>query len=169
MKRLIIATMVVATTVGTVYAMPRGGMPGGEGPGFGPRGGLIRALQQLDLSEAQKREVALIVERHREEGREKADALHEALEGLRGISEATPIDEDAIREAFGPVAAAGEEMAVHRARLIAELRQVLTPEQWETLKEQRGSGLERMKERRNRRSRVLDDWVKAYSQDGQDR
>jgi Spy/CpxP family protein refolding chaperone len=38
-------------------------------------------------------------------------------------------DENAVREAFQAVANAGEEMAVHKAGVIMELRSILTPEQ----------------------------------------
>ena len=124
MKRLLIAAVTMALISGTAYAMPGRGMHGMGGPGAHFGEGLLRALIKLDLTDAQKHDVALTLSKYRDEGKLRRDALRNAFEGLRGTVEADPIDEDAIRAAFKGVAAAGEEMAVHGAKVIAELRGV---------------------------------------------
>ncbi len=116
MKRLLFATVTMALISGTAYAMPGHGMPGMGGPGAHFGQGLLKALLDLDLTDDQKHEAALILSKYRDEGQARRDALRTAMEGLRETAEADPFDEGAIRAAFKGVAGAGEEMAVHGAK-----------------------------------------------------
>jgi Spy/CpxP family protein refolding chaperone len=163
MKRLLMATVTMVAISGTAYAMPGHGMHGmgGPGPGFGE--GVLRLLIKLDLTDSQKHEAALILGKYRDEGEVKRVALRKAMEGLREASEADVFDEDAVRTAFEGVAAAGEEMAVHGARLVAELRGILTPEQKAMLEERRAHRQEKRKGQRERRSSFLDEWIDMHS------
>lgn len=163
MRRLLMATVTMAVISGTAYAMPGHGMPGFPGPGFGSGEAMLRALLRLDLSDAQKHEAALILARYREEGREKAAAMRNAMEALRGVTEADVFDEAAVREASKGVATAGEEMAVHAARVVAELRGILTPEQKATLDELKAERHERREGRREHRASFLDEWIEMHS------
>lgn len=155
------AAMVLIT--GTAYAMPGDGMPGMGGPG-GPLGeGFLRVLLGLDLTDGQKQEAALILSKHREEGRERREALHQAMDRLRAAAEADPFDEEAVRAACKGVAAAGEEMAVHGAALAAELRGVLTPEQRASLEAHKASRQEMRERRMEKRASLVDEWIDMYS------
>lgn len=165
--RMAAVTMVVAMALitGAAYAMPGHGMPGMGGPG-GPLGeGFLRVLLGLDLTDAQKQEAALILSKHREEGRERREALHQAMDRLRATAEADPFDEEAVRAAFKGVAAAGEEMAVHGAALAAELRGILTPEQRASLEAHRASRHERRDGRMDKRDSFVDEWIDMYSKE----
>ena len=167
MKRILFATVTMALISGTAYAMPGHGMPGVGGPGTHLGQGMLRVLLNLDLTDAQKHEAALILSKYRDEGRERRAALRTAMEGLRGTAEADPFDEEAIRAAFKGVAGAGEEMAVHGAKLVAELKGILTPEQKESLEEQRAARHENRKGRRGNRVSFLDEWIDTHSQEPQ--
>ena len=167
MKRLLIATVTMALISGTAYAMPGHGMPGmgGLGGHFGE--GLLRALINLDLTESQEHEAALILSRYRDEGKERREALRKAFAELRVTSEADPFDEEAIRSAFKGVAAAGEEMAVHGAKLVAELKGILTPEQKASLEEHKAARHEKRKGRMENRTSFLDEWIDVHSKEPQ--
>jgi Spy/CpxP family protein refolding chaperone len=167
MKKLLFATVTMALISGTAYAMPEHGMPGMGGPGAHFCQGMLRALLDLDLTDAQKHEAALILSKYRDEGRERRAALRTAMEELRGTSEADPFDEDAIRAAFKGVAGAGEEMAVHGAKLVAELKGILTPEQKESFEEMRAGRHEKRKGRMGDRTSFLDEWIEKHSQEPQ--
>jgi Spy/CpxP family protein refolding chaperone len=136
---------------------------GGPGAHFGQ--GLLRALLNLDLTDAQKHEAALILSKYRDDGQARRDALRTAVEELRGTAEADPFDEEAIRAAFKGVSGAGEEMAVHGAKLVAELKSILTPEQKESLEEYRAARHERRKGRRGNRVSFMDEWIITHSQE----
>jgi Spy/CpxP family protein refolding chaperone len=167
MKRLLIATVTMALIGGTAYAMPRHGMHGMGGPGTHLGEGLLRALIKLDLTDVQKHEAALILSRYREEGKSRRDALRKAFEELRGTTEADPLDEEAVRSAYKGVAAAGEEMAVHGAKLVAELKGILTPEQRASLEEMKAARHQKRKGRMESRTSFLDEWIDTHIQEPQ--
>ena len=167
MKRLLFATVTMALISGTAYAMPGHGMPGMGGPGAHFGQGMLRVLLNLDLTDAQKHEAALILSKYRDQGRERRAALRTTVEELRGTAEADPFDEEAIRAAFQGVAGAGEEMAVHGAKLVAELKGILTPEQKESLEEHRAARHGKRKGRMGDRLSFLDEWIETHSQEPQ--
>ena len=92
-------------------------------------------------------------------GKEKAEAMHGSMQGLMEASEAEVFDETAVRRAYKAVATAGEEMAVHRAAFVAELRDILNPEQWQEFLEIRDARLERKETRQERNPRFIDQWL----------
>ena len=143
------------------------GGPGMGGPGAHFGQGLLRALLNLDLTAAQKHEAALILSKYRDDGQARRDALRTAVEELRGTAEADPFDEEAIRAAFKGVSGAGEEMAVHGAKLVAELKGILTPKQKESLEEHRTARHEKRKGRMGNRISFMDEWIITHSQEPQ--
>jgi len=157
----------MALISGTAYAMPGHGMPGMGGPGAHFGRDLLRALLDLDLTDAQKHEAALILSKYRDEGRERRNALRAAMEELRGTTEAGPFDEEAVRAAFKGVADAGEEMAVHGAKLVAELKGILTPMQEESLEEHRAARHGKRIGRMENRTSLLDEWIETHIQEPQ--
>jgi Spy/CpxP family protein refolding chaperone len=163
MKRLLMATVTMVAISGTAYAMPGHGMHGMGGPGAGFGEGVLRLLVKLDLTDSQKHEAALTLAKYRDEGEANRGALRKAMEELRETSEADVFDEDAVRKAFEGVAAAGEEMAVHGAKLVAELRSILTPEQKAMLEERKAHRQEKRRGRKEHRSSFLDEWIDMYS------
>lgn len=167
MKRLLFAMVTMALIAGTAYAMPGHGMPGMGGPGAHFGQGLLRAMLNLDLTDVQKHEAALILSRYRDEGKARRQALRSAMEVLRETTEAEPFNEEAIRGAFKGVAGAGEEMAVHGAKLVAELKGILTPEQKASLEEQRTARHGKREGRMENTISLLDEWIETHSKEPQ--
>jgi Spy/CpxP family protein refolding chaperone len=58
-------------------------------------------------------------------------------------------------------------MAVHGAKLVAELKGILTPEQKEALEEHRAARHEKRKGRMENRPSFLDDWIETHSKEPQ--
>lgn len=97
----------------------------------GMRGGMLRGLARLDLSETQKADIKRIMEsRHAalEPLRERFQADREAL---RAAAEAPSPDPAAVGAAFLRVRANGETMRAERQKTMEEVRAVLTVEQRE--------------------------------------
>jgi periplasmic protein CpxP/Spy len=103
--------------------------------GFGGFDG--RALRQLDLTDAQREQVRSIFEQNRDEMRAAGEKLRTARRGLYDATGAGTIDESAIRSAAETLANAEAEAAISRARIHAQVWQVLTPEQQAKAKELR--------------------------------
>ena len=111
----------------------RGG-PGGRG---GPLAGL--PLRELNLTDAQREQVKQIVDSRQQEMRaigEKAMAAHEAL---HAATTSASFDEGLVRAKAADVAAIDADMAVSRARIFADVFQILTPEQQAKAQEFSGS------------------------------
>jgi periplasmic protein CpxP/Spy len=124
------AGVLVATLVAGTSAFAQG--PGrGAGHRGGRAGGPGLPLAQLDLTDQQRQQVRDIHER----SRDAAQPLHQRFEQARLAQqqaiEATPVDEARIRAAAQELADVATELAVHRAKLRAEVFVVLTPAQRE--------------------------------------
>lgn len=129
----------------------RGGPDGFGGPGRGrggpggpfdfaqgrPLAGL--PLRELNLTDAQREQVKQIVDSRQQEMRaigEKAMAAHQAL---HAATTSPSFDEGLVRAKAAEVAAIDADMAVSRARIFADVFQILTPEQQAKAKEFSGS------------------------------
>ena len=117
----------------------RGGRgPGGPGGRMGGPGGPMAIgipLNRLDLTDAQRDQVKSVMDSHQTELRplgEKAMTARRALE--RAVTSDT-VDEGTIRARAADLAAFESDVAVVRARVHADVLQILTPAQRSTLKE----------------------------------
>lgn len=122
-------------------ALPVAAFAAGHGPGFGPgkghgpHGGFgaghmaEHLAERLDLSQAQRDQIRTIHEGYREQADLLMETVKTARQDLGDRIHAELFDEAAIREAAGRLAAAEADLAVLRARIVSDLRQVLTPEQ----------------------------------------
>jgi len=109
---------------------------------------LAGLIEDLDLSDEQKEQVEAIVERYEDDKDNLVESLKEAREQLQDVIFAEEYNETAVRQAAQQVSSIMEELAVLHAKMIAELRTVLSPEQIGYLK----GRLEAMKDfRRHRR------------------
>ena len=136
------------------------GAPGGDGPAEkGP--GLVRMLTELDLSAAQKREVAGILKANRDSTKALRDSVKSAMDGLRGVMAKTPGDEAAVRAGAKAVADAAVELAVARGRVKAAIDAVLTPEQRTKRDALREALRDKWKARRLERQGELDAWIES--------
>jgi periplasmic protein CpxP/Spy len=113
-----------------VSAQPHG--PGG-GDHRGMHGGFA-GLSQLGLSDEQRQEVRRIMELHKAEHQAVGQRLRDARRAQEEAIETVPVDEAAVRARSAELAKAEADAAVLRAKVHAEVYNVLTPEQQEKAK-----------------------------------
>ena len=113
--------------------MGRGMGPGGRGGPGGPMGMLPMLGRQLDLTDAQKDQIKTIADSHKEDWKSLAERARAAHGALNQAVIADTVDETLIRQRSAEAAAVDADMAVARARVHAEVLQILTPEQKTTL------------------------------------
>jgi protein CpxP len=118
---------------------------------MGPVGHFGLPLGQLDLTDAQRQQVRTIVQNHREEMRQLGERAREARLAVRQASEAATLDENAVRTASNGLGAIMADQAVLRAKMRAEVMQVLTPEQRAKAAELRTQADQRAQQRRELR------------------
>ena len=149
MNRLSIVTagVVIATLVAGTSAFAQGGRRG-PGPG-GRSGGPDLPLAQLNLTEQQRQQVRDIQERERQDTQQLRERLQQARAAQRQAIDAM-VDENQIRTATQDLAAVESDLAVQRAKLRAEVFEVLTPEQREQAAKLRAERSDRTGERRAR-------------------
>jgi protein CpxP len=125
--------------------------PGGPGAMRGPGGFGLPGLRQLDLSDAQKEQIRNIHESHRDEARQIAERTQAAQRELNVAAEGTVVDEANIRAKANALAAVIADGTIHRAKVNAEIFNVLTSEQQQKLEAFRAQMQERMKNRATER------------------
>lgn len=115
---------------------------------------LQRATERLELTDDQRQRIRSLFADHRQEVRNQLEALGDRREAQRDAMRA-PFDEARIRGAAEAVGAAQADLVVTRARIAADVRAVLTPEQAKELDEMlddyhalRGAVRERSRARR---------------------
>jgi periplasmic protein CpxP/Spy len=144
----IAATVLTGGAVTTMAQPPQGG-PGGPragrmGPGGPGRFGMP-GLRAVDLTDAQKDQIKTISESHRDEMRQVGERLREAQRALDVATESGTVNEADIRSKSTALASAMADGAILRAKVNAEILNVLTPEQQQKLQEFRSQMQERRK------------------------
>jgi protein CpxP len=104
---------------------------------MGPLGGL--PLRELNLTEAQREQVRVIVEQQAAQTRAIGERAAAAREALHAATTSASFDEGLVRARAAELAAVEADMAVARARIFADVFQILTPEQQAKAKEVSGS------------------------------
>lgn len=119
----------------------------------------MRMLDRLDLSAEQKREIAPILAKHRDEIGRTLSGMTEARKALREAVTADEYSEASIRGAVQKLSEQEERAAVLGARILSEVRPILTAEQKDRLKtfaSRHGGGKEGFADGR---MKALDDWI----------
>ncbi|MBI5832363.1 MAG: periplasmic heavy metal sensor [Armatimonadetes bacterium] len=105
---------------------------GGE---FGPLGQMLgRAAAKLELTDAQKAEIKTKVATHREEIVGALGKVRDATRRLDDLTLAEPLDQEAVRSAATQLGQALGDAALVKAKVLAEIKPLLTPEQIDRLK-----------------------------------
>ena len=91
---------------------------------------LGRLVGELDLTEEQQEAFHDLMIAHHEERKGEIEALQAARLALMEQTMADQVDEGAIRAASAEVAAVEADLALARAELLQQVREILTPEQW---------------------------------------
>lgn len=102
---------------------------------FGPNAmDLTRLVEDLNLSESQKEAVEAIIARYKDGEKSLVEDLRKARQQLFSVIFAEEFNEDNVRQTFQQASSSMEELVVLKAKMIAELRTVLSPEQTGYLK-----------------------------------
>ena len=164
-KRLVlgIASLLVFGVGAGLYAHPQNTNQGpppfsGRGPGRmggpgGPMGMMPMLAGQLNLTDAQKAQVKTIADSHRDEWKALGDRARTAHQALQQAVTADVVDEGLIRQRSADVAAVDADMAVARARVHAEVFNILTADQKAQAKTLQSRMQENMKDHAGRRGR----------------
>ena len=127
----------ITAAVGMVMGLGTAALaqPHGDAGGAhrGMRGG-FHGLRQLGLSDEQRQEVRRIMELHKAERQAIGERLRQARRAQSEAVMAVPVDESAVRARSAELAKTESDAAVLRARMHAEVYNVLTPEQQEKAK-----------------------------------
>jgi Spy/CpxP family protein refolding chaperone len=112
------------------------GGPGGRmgGPG-GPGGFGLPGLRELDLSDTQKEQIRTIQQSHRDQVQQIGERTRTAQRAIDQAANGTAVDEAAIRTQSTALAAAIADGAILRAKVNAEIFNLLTAEQQQKLNE----------------------------------
>jgi Spy/CpxP family protein refolding chaperone len=108
-------------------------------------------LGRLNLTDAQHTRVREILDSHRDEQRALGDKAFGAHTALEAAINGDVFDESAVRTRAADAAAIDADMAVARARIYAEVFQILTPEQQAQAKKLQEEMRERHEQRRARK------------------
>jgi Spy/CpxP family protein refolding chaperone len=115
--------------------MGRRGGPGGPmGPG-GPGGLSPMMLSQLNLTSDQQDRVKQILDSHRDEQQSLGKRTMAAHQALQDAITGTTFDESTVRGRAADLAALDADAAVGQARVFAEIFQILTPDQQQSLQQ----------------------------------
>lgn len=161
MKKVIYGVLTLAILIGSAFAVAAG--PGPGGPGGPGAEGVLRRLLSLDLTAAQKHDVAVILKRHRAAFETGASAVRGGVDALRDTMRVTPGDEQLVRQASRKVSAAIEEMTVLRGKVEAEVLAVLTPEQRKQWAERDELPPPHVRERFHAGRELVNDWIDSHA------
>ncbi len=129
---LILLALALAATPAHLMAQPPGPRHGwGEGFGHGPMAG--RIFRMLDLDPGQRDSIHAILEGKSEAMDAHFDRVHTARAALGEQIHAEAFDEGAIRAAAKGLAEAEADLAVARAEIFQQVREILNPEQLDKL------------------------------------
>jgi len=120
----LILALVTAVTAAGAFAQGR------MGRGPSPEARLDRLAQRLDLTADQKAAVEKVFASHDREMQQRSEDLRAAQDELHASIHADTFDESAVRSASAGVAAVEEEMAVGKAKMLKEMRGILTADQY---------------------------------------
>ena len=143
---MVVASMVLvfAAALG-VEARPYGPHMKKRGMGSGVTG--LRAFHDLKLTDAQQEAITNIINTYQDQRGSLRNSMAEARKKLRVVLQAEQFNEEDARKAYREASTVREDVFVLRAKMMAELRAVLTPEQLELVSKRKAKRLERMKKR----------------------
>ena len=137
----------LATSVAYAQEPPGGGFGGRGGRGFGP-GGPGLALNELNLTDAQREQVREIRGRYREQIQTLSRRLGDLTAKQRQAIETVPVNETLVTSATQDMTQAEVEVAIQEARINADIWSVLTPEQQAKATKLRAERKAQMEQRR---------------------
>ena len=147
---IIAVLMVVACSTASIAQM-RGMGPGGMIP--------LRVLMDLDLTDAQKAEIAAIVETSQTD-REMVREKHQQIKSIMTpVLTADVFNEENIRAACAAVSPLMEDIMVVKAKIANQIKSVLTEAQRQIMKEKREEGMKKMEKFAEIQKTMLKAWL----------
>jgi Spy/CpxP family protein refolding chaperone len=143
MKRSIITAVGAAAVAGLVAlantASAHGEFAGGRGGGkfFASSFQVARMAQRLDMSEEQKARLREVLDAARPEADRLADAMVANRQAMKTFRESGTFNEGEIRAIADQKGSVVADMTVLHARVHAQIRDILTPEQLERFEKMR--------------------------------
>ena len=129
----------------------------------GPGGArLAQFLIRLNVTDAQQTQIADLLLRHGEALRSAMERSAEARRVVAAAVHAETFNEQAVRDAVRAAAAVQEDFAVERARLVSELRPILTPDQQVMIKDAMQEAGGRIGPKLARARGLLETWVEVH-------
>jgi Spy/CpxP family protein refolding chaperone len=134
-----------------------------RGRGFAGRGQKFWQLaRELDLSEAQKQELFTIFMEHRGTTGTMIESVVETGKEMTTLLLNEDFDEAKVRELFQKGISQREEAFVDHAKMVAEMKTVLTPEQVEMLQQKGTEFFENVQNRMHTRHAMFDRWFPSH-------
>jgi Spy/CpxP family protein refolding chaperone len=146
-KRIMLIGTAAVLMVGLIAF---GAQAGPFGPGHGGRG--MRAITglktflDLKLTDAQQAEMRSIIQKYEGQMEGLRGEMREAGKNVRAVLRAPVFDEQEGRKAFQAASAVREDLFILKAKMLAEMKGVLTPEQLALVKERRAERFERFRQ-----------------------
>lgn len=125
--------------------------------------GIVSTLVRLNLTDAQKRDLAGVFKTHRAEFREALKEMRAARAGLRAAMEAETPKSAEVSAAFKRSAAAGERIMLLLAQIKPQLRAVLTVKQKAVWDHGRQEFLAGLKDRIEARRGLFNQWIDDHA------
>ena len=140
----ILSALVVVAFAISAEARPFG--PAFGDPGSGSALAALQTFLALKLNNAQQDQMQGILSRYQaQEGELRAKMRETRRDNWKALN-ATQFDEATARAAFEKASSIREEMFILRAKMMVELKSVLTPEQVNLLKERRAERMRRFEQ-----------------------
>lgn len=149
-KILIIALALMMTFAYALTVMAGQGRMHHKGSGMGHKfaGGEFAGagfIKSLNLSEEQKKQAAAIIKSHKDAIKSNMESMMNLRQAMSETMHADVFDEQALRSACQDLSRQKEEMIVLRAKIINELRPILTSDQISQLKARKSRKSGKMK------------------------
>jgi Spy/CpxP family protein refolding chaperone len=125
--------------------------------------GVVSTLVRLNLTDAQKRDLARVFKAHRSQFREALKEMRAARGELHAAMEAEVPQSQAVSAAYKRTAAAGERLMVLLAQIKPQLRAVLTAQQkavWDNGRREFFAGLSK---RIDARRDLFNQWIEEHA------
>ena len=139
-KKLLVPILAVAIMVTcSMTAHGRGFGQGHDKHGAWARFSGMRLLIELNFTQGQKGKILEIMDKYREENNGLHQRMRKARSEIRDVISSEKLDEAALRNALRKSSSVREDIFVQRARMRAEIKKVLTPDQVRLLESRKDS------------------------------
>ena len=128
-------------------------------PGMGHGMFPFKALMDLNLTGAQKAQIGEILKKYEAQQEEALKRMQEVRDILEPVLTAPTFNESNIRQACEQVTPTIQDLVVFKAKVLNEIRGVLTPEQIKMLEEKREKIKGKMEKRKEFRKTFLNTWL----------